>query len=175
MVEKTDQQLISETLNGRLASFEILLKRYQPKIYRHTKLILHDPADAEDATQMTFIKVFMNIKKFKLDKPFSPWLYKIATNYCYDMLRQEPLLLKLDEEMEVETDSPTPLDEIIKHEDVGRLRAALSKLPSIYLKPILGFYFSDLNYQSLAKVLDLPVNTIRTRLRRGKLMLRNTI
>lgn len=161
-----DRRLIKESLEGNLFSFEAIVKRYQNKIFSHALKITKNEDLAEDITQETFIKVFKNLRSFKLNKPFPPWIYKIATNLTYDIFRKEKKVIPLD--WEVEDDHESVLDKIIKKEEIKKLKDVFKKLPQKYKQPLFGFYFKGLSYKALAQKLYLPLNTIRTRIKRGK-------
>jgi RNA polymerase sigma-70 factor (ECF subfamily) len=171
-MEKTDTQLILAVLQGDLSSFETIVKRYQESIWRHTFRILKDPMASDDATQETFIRAFKHLKDFKQKKSLKPWLYKIATNFCLDYLRKNSRLNSLESQMPfLPSGEPPLIEKLIHKEAIARLREALNKLPAIYFEPLNGYYFADLSYQALAQNLDLPINTLKTRIRRGKIML----
>lgn len=164
-----DQKLILATLRGKLGAFEIIVKRYQKPIYSHALRLLKDHDAAEDAVQETFVRAYENLARFKIDKPLKPWLFRITTNYSFDYWRKNSRLTKLPENI-LEKEA-TPLEKIIQAEEKETLNRALRKLPEIYRRPIFGYYFSNLNYQMLAQNLKIPLNTVRTRLKRGKIIL----
>lgn len=164
-----DRLLVKKSQNGDLEAFEEIVKRYQQKIYWHTYKILKDKDQADDATQETFIKLFTNLDKIDNKRPLSPWIYKIATNHSYDMIKKNKKTLSL--EWEIEEQATEPIDNIIKSEEKRRLRDALRKLPKKYKLPIINYYFLSHSYKEISKIFKLPLNTIRTRIRRGKLLL----
>lgn len=168
-MEKSDSLLVEETLKGKLSSFEILLKRYQDKILKRTIHLLGNREDAEDATQETFIRAYKKLDSFKLEMPFSPWIYKIATNYCFDLLKKRKLQEKLS--FDVESEEKSLVDQVIQIDQIEKLIIKLRKLPEIYKQPLIGYYFFELDYQDLSRELNMPLNTLRTRLKRGKEML----
>jgi RNA polymerase sigma-70 factor (ECF subfamily) len=170
--QEKDQQLVIKAVNGKLSAFEILVQRYQKQIYSHTLRLLKDQDAAEDATQETFIRAFKNLNSFKgsyKKRSFKSYLYQIATNFCFDYLRKNSRLVQLSEQ--ISFDEPSALEKIIKKERAVQLRKALKKLAEAYRKPLIGYYFYNLNYQTLSITLDLPLNTVRSRIRRGKLLL----
>jgi RNA polymerase sigma-70 factor (ECF subfamily) len=166
---KPDSTLIKETLRGRLDSFEIIVKRYQTMINSYTYRILKDADVSDDATQETFIKFYENIRKFDIGRPLKPWLYKIAKNTSYDLIRKNKKVVKL--EWDVASDKEAEIEKVIRDENRHSVRKAVKKLPNKYKIPIMGYYFKDMDYKTLAKELRLPINTLRTRLRRAKIEL----
>lgn len=164
-----DRILIQKSIEGNLTAFEVLVKRYQEMILRHTFRILKDGDSSEDATQETFIRVYKNLRKFDQKKEFKPWIYKIASNYCLDMIRANSKLTKLTWQMpDVKNDGGSFLDRFVKKEDIKKLIGSVKKLPKKYKIPLVDFYFMDKSYKAIAVKLDLPVNTVKTRIRRGK-------
>ena len=138
-------------------------------INSYTYQILKDSDMSDDATQDTFIKFYENIRKFDLDRPLKPWLYKIAKNTSFDLIRKNKKIVKL--EWDVASDKEEQIENVIKNENRHMVRKAVKKLPDKYKRPIMGYYFKDMDYKSLSKELKLPINTLRTRLRRAKIEL----
>ncbi len=167
--QSTDQQLIRQAQSGNLSAFEHLVRRYQQPIYYFTLKILRRPETAQDATQETFLRVFKHLAKFDLRKSFKPWIYQIAKNYSLDLIRKQSKILPLTQEV---PDHRQPiLATIIKKEQLMALKNALKQLPSKYRRLVVGHYFHQLDYQKLSHLFDLPINTIKTRMRRARLYL----
>lgn len=171
--EKSDETLVKETLQGFLSSYEILVKRYRLPIKRHSLRYFDNPDDAEDAVQETLIRAFKNLHHFDQKKLFKPWLYQIATNYCLDELRKNKKMTKLPEEI-ISNDKPV-VEKIMEEEETKIIHKAVDNLPEKYRLPIRGFYFDNHSYEKLAKILKLPLNTLRTRLSRGKKLLEQAL
>lgn len=171
--EKTDETLVKETLQGFLSSYEILVKKYQQPIKRHTLRYFNNHDDAEDAVQEAFIRAFKNLHRFNQKKLFKPWLYQIATNYCLDELRKNKKITKMPEE--IISEEKSPVERIMEEEESKVVHKAIDNLPDKYKLPIRGFYFDNHSYENLAKILKLPLNTLRTRLSRGKKMLEEAL
>ncbi len=89
MVEHFDKQLIADYLKGDERSLEILIKRYLRPIYNFAFRQINDIAEAEEIVQDVFVKVWKNLNKFKDNKKFRPWLYKIAKNTSLDFLKKK--------------------------------------------------------------------------------------
>lgn len=172
-IKKPDSELIFETVRGNVNSFGEIVKKYQRQIHHHVLHILNDEDLAKDAVQETFVRAFKKIRQFKSNKPFGPWLYKIATNYCYDWLRKNSRLTSLSDKLESKESSI--LDSIVKEEQKSEVIREIKNLPEIYRLPIIGYYFRQLDYRELSKELKIPVNTLRTRLKRGKNLLSKSI
>lgn len=168
-----EQDLIRRAQKGELSAFEQLVKKYQKMILAHTLRLLKDMDKAKDAAQEAFVRAYENIRKFKLGRPFRPWIYKIATNICYDMIKKDSKVTRLKYEPVMESESY--LDRMIRKEQVTRLVRAVKQLPDKYKEAIDGYYFKRLSYRELAFEMNIPINTVKTRLRRGKKMLRDEL
>ena len=169
----SEQELIKRAQNGELSAFEELVKKYQKMILGHTLRILKDMEKAKDATQEAFVKAYENIKKFKLGKSFKPWIYKIATNVSYDMIKKDSKVSRMEYEPAEESESF--LDRLIHKEQLAILMQAVKGLPEKYRSAINGYYFKELSYKDLALEMNIPINTVKTRLRRGKKLLREEL
>ncbi len=173
MDSKSDEELIRQTLDGQLFAFEVLVRRYQNMLFAYTRRLLKNPDAAEDATQEAFIRAFENLKKFDLQRKFKPWLYQIATNYCKDFFKKENRLQKIH--LGIPTDEKTHIETVIHEEQKNIVQKALMNLTEIYRFPIVGFYFLGLSYNELSKLSQIPVNTLKTRMRRGRMLLKKEL
>ncbi|MCX7928815.1 MAG: RNA polymerase sigma factor [Patescibacteria group bacterium] len=165
-----DILLVTRSKNGDLKSFEALVKKYQQPLFRKAKIILQDDELAKDAVQDAFVKAYKNLAKFDETRSFRPWIYKIMTNTAYDIIKKEKKLVALSNH--VPTSEESMLDKLIHMEEIKRLIKALSKLPEMYKKPLREFYIENMSYAKIATAMNLPINTIRTRIHRGKYYLR---
>ncbi len=164
-----EKKLIEKTLAGDLSSFEEIVKHFQENILAHANKFLKDPSAAEDVTQDTFIKFYKTLRKFDKKRPIKPWLYKIATNLCLDFIRKNKKNVGLS--WDIESTDESSLDRILRLERKRVVKDALEALPTIYKLPIMSHYFRNLSYKEISKALKLPLNTVRTRIKRGKELL----
>jgi RNA polymerase sigma-70 factor, ECF subfamily len=164
--ENEEKRLIISTLAGDLSAFEVIVKKYQGRILAHTWRLLKNEADAEDVTQETFVRFYETLGKFKKDSPIGPWIYKIATNISFDILRKNKKMTPLTYEIEDKQESN--LETIIKNEEVDNLKKVLIKMPPKYKIPVISYYLKQLSYQEIARKMAIPLNTVRTRIKRGK-------
>lgn len=85
---RTDAQLIAAVLKGKTATFEILVTRYQPKIFGTVRRYARRDSEVEDIVQEIFLKAFQKLASFRGEAPFEHWLMRLAVRTCYDFLRQ---------------------------------------------------------------------------------------
>ena len=86
-VERTDPELIAAVLNGDVASFEPLVKKYQPRVFATARRYARRESEVEDIVQEVFLKAFQKLRSFRGDAPFEHWLMRLAVRICYDFLR----------------------------------------------------------------------------------------
>ncbi len=173
---------------GDPSAFDELLTRYQHRLYRYLLRIVREPALAEDLFQQTWLRVVEKARQFDERRSFEGWLFTIARNLALDHLRRyQPE--SLDEplpgeptgeprEARLAADSPSALDRVLQRERWERLAAAMDLLPWIY-REILTLRFEEemeeMKVEEMADVLDVPLSTAKTRLRRGLEMMRETL
>ena len=168
--ERTDNELVKETLSDRKESFAALVERYQQPAYKMALVVLRHPADAEDAVSEAFIKAFQALSGCREGTNFKSWLLKITHNCCYDILRKRTVTGKYQSPEPVETISggPNPLEAVIKYQDKQVLWSALAKLPPEERSAVVMKYYHGLSYQEIAAVLNWPMGTVASKLARAR-------
>lgn len=176
-----DQALVTLSLGGDRAAFGEIVRRYQKQIYSLAYRLTNDAEDAQDLAQEAFIKLYKVLDKYDREKPFFPWMYKVAANVCYSKLRKRP------REQEVSLDKVIEFSPLIPQQDTypedycetretqRLVQQAIAELPEKYRMPLVLRYLEDLSYKQIAEVLDLPVTTIETRLYRAKALLQKRL
>lgn len=179
----TDTDLADAARGGDLAAFNRLVDRHQRVVYAVCRRLLGDPDLADDATQDTFIRAYTALHQF--DGPsFRPWLLRIATNRCYDLLRQhrrrpaESLDAALDAGdpgWAADSGVADPEREAGRRELGRRLEAALGILDPdqrlvVVLHDVHGF-----PYDEIAEIARVPLGTVKSRLNRGRARLREVL
>jgi len=179
----SDEQLVLEYLRGDKKSFELLLKRYLNPIYNFTRQYVKDKQEAEDVTQDVFVKVWRKIEKFDRNKKFKTWIFSIAKNTCLDWLKKKrPIAFSMFDSREggntlAETlIDPSPLlDELAERANMSkRLAEAVKKLP-LYYRLVLNLrYGYSFTFREIAEILKEPLDTVKTRYRRGMEILKKS-
>jgi len=156
----SDKQLLSRAKTGDDTAFNDLVCRYQDFVYRTALSYLHDSEAARDATQEVFIKAYQGLPYFQSDSQFTTWLYKICKNYCLNQLRRQ----KLENDTEPGGLYENGIDLPLKL----RLRKIIESLNDEYREIIILRYYQDLKYERIARLLDIPLSTVKIRLFRAK-------
>jgi RNA polymerase sigma-70 factor, ECF subfamily len=174
MYPNNDIELIYEIKAGNIAAYEILVKRYQNKVFYFVNRIVRNDKDAEEIVQDTLYKVYTYIDKVDLHKKFSTFLFEIAKNLAISKLRSRHQTLPLNEMIEVDEDVKIyeNLFQVDLSHDMHRILATLDQK---YRLVIQLYYIEDLSYAEIAQKCKLPINTVRTRIKRAKLLLAKQI
>ena len=176
METRSDEQLLADHIAGTAGAFECLVARYAQELYGFLCRFVADNSAAEDLIQETFIQVHLAAGSFDPARRFRPWLYTIAANKARDYLRacgrRQHYSLDLTG---LDDDGPTPaqnidagetalLQQVEEHERNAAVRRLVGQMPE-HLRLILTLgYFQQLPYAEIAKILDIPVGTVKSRL-----------
>lgn len=179
MIMITDELLVYRARDGDLKAYEILIQRYQDKVYNLAARMINNREDARDLAQETFIQIYKSLQHFRGDCNFSTWLYRVASNKCLDFLRRkrpEQVCHPAFEKDELIADSRAgPEEQLIKEEEAYIIRKVLANLPRNYRMVLVLHHYQLLSYKEIARILDLPVKTVATRLYRAKLILKEKL
>jgi len=183
----TDEALLNQYKAGDERAFRTLIERYSAPIHNLAFRFLRDPMEAENVTQETFLRVVSVIDRIHLDSPFKPYLFRVALNLCRDFARKKhPVLFTdlnsatrpddgagtADASEAIADESPPPWERLEQEELCVHLNAAIDALPLVYKAVITLRFTEEFSYEEIAQTLDLPLNTVRTHLRRAKQQLR---
>lgn len=170
----TDDELVERAQEGDSAALEELLRRQHPRLHAVCTRILGRRADADDATQNALIAIVRGLPSFDGRSAFSTWAYRIATNAALDELRRrrrrpQPRLTESDDRSDpVDRHSDDAMRALENREVVER---ALAALPDEFRVAVVLRDVADLDYESIAAVLDVPIGTVRSRIARGRALL----
>jgi RNA polymerase sigma-70 factor (ECF subfamily) len=173
-LEKIDKNILIRAKGGDLFAFEQILSFYEKAIYNYCLRVLKNSQNASDVTQETFIKVYLHRKNIDPEKNIKTWIFTIATNTTYDFLRSKKRKneTSLDEENETISSLQTYYVQEGLVSDVDR---ALMQINSEYAKALLLFYQQGFAYQEIADILEIPINTVKTHIARGKEQLKEKL
>jgi RNA polymerase sigma-70 factor (ECF subfamily) len=169
-----DEELVRRFRAGEAEAFTRLVERHQQRVYRLCLRVLSDPEAAADVAQDTFITVLRKLDGFRGDAAFTTWLHRVAVNACYDELRRRrrrPALHVVNDEGRDHEPGP-PIDDRAD-EVAGTLdaAAALATVAEEFRIAVVLADVQDLPYDEIARILDVPVGTVKSRVHRGRLAL----
>ena len=167
---------------GDLEALAGLIEQYQARLYRYLLRLVHEPATAEDLFQQTWIHVAEKIRNYDPKRIFDNWLFTVARNLAFDhMRRYRPE--SLDEPMPsgesrlelLASDSPGAMEEMLGAERAALVGAAMETLPLIF-REVLSLRFEEgMKLEEIAGILQIPLSTVKSRLRRALEDLRNIL
>ena len=166
-----DGELVRRFLAGDAGAATELITRHERRVYAVCLRVLGNPDDAADAAQDALLAMIRKLDGFRGEAAFTTWLYRVAMNVCYDHLRRAKRrpVLRRDE------DAPAPEPALDDHADAVAgahdVAAALEQVPEDFRVAIVLADVHDLPYDEIAKVLDLPVGTVKSRVHRGRIAL----
>jgi RNA polymerase sigma factor (sigma-70 family) len=181
-----EASLISNARQGDLEAFNLLVLSYQDRVFNLAARILGDEEAAADITQNTFLIAYLNLARFR-NGSFRSWLFRIAANSCYDIFRRSkrhPVLSIEDKELGEEnlapsddfsSSTPSPEVELERHELAQVVQQALNQLDIRQRAVIILVDQQEVDYQEAAQILGIPVGTVKSRLARARLRLRQLL
>ena len=175
-----DAQLIDETLAGHSAAFGRLVLKYQDRLYNTVVHVAGNAEDARDVVQEAFVQAFLKLDTFQHSSAFYTWLYRIAFNVAASHRRRRRPTLSV--EYARETTGLEPIDEgngptenLERNERCQQVRQALGQLSEEHRVVLVLREIDGCCYETIANVLDLPIGTVRSRLHRARLQLREQL
>ena len=175
----SEQTLIDQTRSGRTEAFGELVRRHHDRLYRSLVVLTGRREDAEDVVQEAFVLAFQKLELFQGRSQFYTWIYRIAMNCWMGQRRRLSARVSVQSLQSVPGDQPDtedlPSDRAERVEEIGRLRAALSALPDDARTILVLRELDGANYETIAQTLDIPLGTVRSRLHRARVLLRDQL
>jgi len=173
MSAPSDRDLIKRARRGDAGSAEAfgeLVTRYQTNVFNVCYRILHERAGAEDMAQDAFIRAHERLDTFDDERPFGPWIRRLAANVCLSHLSSQKISAELDEEREADTGQrPDAVQEARERSEY--IRAALASLPAHYRVVIELRHYQEMSYDEIAAELNIPLSDVKSHLFRARKLL----
>ena len=180
-----EKLIIEQVLAGDNDAFGQLVELYQGKVYNLALRMCGNPDDAFDLAQESFFRAWRGLAGFQQESAFSTWLFRLTSNVCLDWLRakkRRPTVSLTsveegDEEAQIDVPDPAkgPEELVIAAEDRAALAKAMNELPVEYREILTLRAINDLSYTEISEILKLPEGTVKSRLSRARLALRNKL
>ncbi len=175
----TDDQLIDDALAGRTTSFGQLVLKYQDRLFTALVHAVGSVEDARDAAQDAFVQAFVKLESFHRRSSFYTWLYRIAFNAAAGRARRkrpEPSLDgRCESGLEPVDREEAPEAGLERQERACQVRIALDALPPDYRAVLVLREIDGCDYEQISEILDVPVGTVRSRLHRARLQLKDQL
>lgn len=170
----TEQEWIIAAMHGDELAIGWLVDTYQKPVYGLCYRMLGSPTDAEDAAQDALVKAVMSLQSFDVERPFKPWVLRIASNLCTDRLRRRRPEISLDGmgddgawEWQAGSD-PSPERQMEEREQQQAVQVLLTTLSPLDRLVVTLYYWQDLSYEQIAEVTHLSVSAVKSRLFRAR-------
>ena len=184
---ENENKYLDMAIDGSLEAFNCLVTYYQTAVFNTALRIMCDEARADDITQTAFINAWKHITNFT-GPSFKPWILRITINACYDELRrlkrhpEQELVPKSQDSDEENEDVPwlidpseSPAEQMERQERQESIKSCFEFLPDVYRTVFLLVDVQDMDYQSVADILKVPLGTVKSRLLRARLRMRDCL
>lgn len=181
-----EKALLERCKRGELGAFNELVKKYEKQVYNFAYRLTGNYDDANDVAQEAFLRVYNAIGSFRGDASFTTWLFRITTNVFLDdrkRARAHPHT-SLDEQLEfeessvarqIEDASPSPTAITEEKERAQILEDAIQSLPEYQRAMVVLYHSQQKSYEEIAEVMELPIGTVKSRLNRARLALKDKL
>jgi len=185
-VSAEERALIERCKRGDIGAFNDLVRKYEKQVYNFAYRLTGNYDDANDVAQDAFLRVFNAIGTFRGDSSFSTWLFRITTNVFLDERKKAKAhpQTSLDEYLElgessvarqIEDPSPTPEAVLEESERALILSKAVGDLPEYQRAMVTLYHTQQKSYEEIAEIMDLPIGTVKSRLNRARLALKEKL
>ncbi len=173
--EAAERELIRLAQRGDAEPFGQLVERHQQAVFNIVYRLTGNRQEAKDVAQEAFVKTYQTLDRFDPQRPFAPWLYRIATNTALNWIKRRRREVELEEDAPLADPSPGPESLAIAAETSVRLRAAIAALPPNYRAAIELRHFQGLSYQEMSEALGVPLSDVKSWLFRARRRLRRVL
>lgn len=178
--ERTEvPRAITQARAGNPEGWAELYRQYAAPIYRFCRRALPSREDAEDATMEIFLKVREKLDQYDPSRPFTAWLYKVAANHCWDIVRRRRVRQDLEtgevEELPLEHPDPGQLERLLQERNTQEVRQALAGLPPRARMALVLRYYVEMNYDEIAEALGVRRAFVGVVLLRARHQLREAL
>ena len=178
----TDEEIVERVRAGDTASFELIMRRYNQRLYRVCRSILGDDDEAEDVTQDAYVRAYLHLEQFDGRARFSTWLTKIAVHEALSRRRKRQRLVEIDaasdfteNRMDLKSRAPSPEQDVLTQTMKIVLEAAVERLPQSYRSVFMMRDVEGMSTAETADCLNLSEEAVKVRLHRARALLRKDI
>lgn len=181
-----DLLLIDRSRAGDRSAFNDLVYKHEKRAYQYAFRLTQNPEEAADIVADSFVRVFNALPNFKGQSAFTTWLYRIVTNCYLDAKKKDKSSRQMsidsgvstedgDREFQIEDTADGPVEIAETNEKEKIMQRALLKLPDYQRSMLIMYHVENLSYEDMAEALDLPIGTVKSRLNRARLGLRDQL
>jgi len=168
----SDEKIMKKVRTSDQELYSVIIDRYQKKLIRYAYNLIKNEDKAVDIVQESFIKAFINLNNFDIEKKFSSWIYRIVHNQAINIVKkynkETPLLENWDFESDDNIESDFEQKEIKEN-----IEKCLKEISLIYSEPLSLYYIDEKSYEEISDILRIPMGTVATRINRAKKLMKN--
>lgn len=170
--ELTDEEIIEKVRTSNQDLFSIIIDRYQKKLVRYVNNLIKNEEKAIDVVQESFIKVFINLNNFDIEKKFSSWIYRIVHNQAINLAKKYQKETPLLEDWDFKSNDDIEKD-FEEKETIEKVEKCLREIPLLYSEPLSLYYIDEKSYKEISDILRIPIGTVSVRINRAKKIMKN--
>lgn len=173
--------MISNKQTNTEQIFQEIVRNHSDRIYNLALMKCNQVTLAQDICQVTFIRVYKGLHSFRKESQLGTWIYRIALNVCHTMIKKESQIsgnmIAMDDRSDLEpVDTQEDVEEnFLLGVQKGQIRQAISALPPLQSDAITLYYLKEFQYSEVAEIMNIPLNTVKSHLRRAKDNLRKLL
>jgi RNA polymerase sigma-70 factor (ECF subfamily) len=165
----SDRDLILRARRGETAAFGELVQRTQAAVFNTCYRLMGERREAEDMAQEAYLRAYERLHTFDAERPFLPWMRRVAANVCLNRLTaRPPEVAELDDERDPADPAENPPARIEQRQQAEQVRAAIQSLPPRYRAVLELRHFQELAYDEIAETLRIPVSDVKSDLFRAR-------
>ena len=183
--DQEDGILVARAQRGDHAAFNVLVRKYEARAFQYAFRLTRNNDEAADVVSDAFVRIYNALGNFKSQSAFSTWIYRIVTNCYLDAKRKDKgRTTSLDAtvhteegevERQIEDPGPTPQQALEGHERAEMVQEAIGLLSDYQRAMIVMYHAEGMSYEEIAEALDLPLGTVKSRLNRARVLLRDIL
>ena len=173
-LEEQEHLWLEQAKRGDQAAFSRLVEAYQRPVYNLAYRMLGNAAEAEEAAQETFVRMYTKLHTYQSDRRLASWVLSIASHYCIDRLRRRRIKwLSLDDAIAsvLPSNQLNPEELVLRRETCDEVQDCIAELEPGYRAPLILRYWQGLSYEEIAEVMGISASAVKSRLHRARLQI----
>jgi len=170
--ELSDNEIVEKVRTSDQELYSVIIDRYQKKLIRYAYNLIKNEDKAIDIVQESFVKAYINLNDFNIEKKFSSWIYRIVHNQAINLAKKYQKETLLLENWDFKSDDNIESD-FEEKEVIEKVEKCLKEIPLLYSEPLSLYYIDEKSYEEISDILRIPMGTVATRINRAKKLMKN--
>jgi len=169
--ELSDNEIVEKVRTSDQELYSVIIDRYQKKLIRYAYNLIKNEDKAIDIVQESFVKAYINLNDFNIEKKFSSWIYRIVHNQAINLAKKYQKETLLLENWDFKSDDNIESD-FEEKEVIEKVEKCLKEIPLLYSEPLSLYYIDEKSYEEISDILRIPMGTVATRINRAKKLMK---